>query len=47
MVPSAKDPEQVQERVKQLSQEMAELNELWEKRNKQLMQSSELQVSHA
>lgn len=45
VVPSAKDPEQIQESVKQLSQEMSELNELWEKKNKQLTQSSELQVS--
>lgn len=45
IIPSAKDPDQIREKVKQLSQEMSKLNELWDKRHKQLKQSSELQVT--
>ena len=44
VVPSAKNPEEIRERMKQLSQEILSLKELWEKRNKLLKQSSELQV---
>lgn len=44
VVPSAKDPDQIREKLKQLSQEMSKLNELWDKRHKQLKQSNDLQV---
>ena len=44
VVPSAKDPDQMREKLKQLSQEMSKLNELWDKRHKQLKQSNDLQV---
>lgn len=44
VVPSAKDPEEIRERMKQLSQEILSLKELWEKRNKLLKQSSDLQL---
>lgn len=41
---SAKNPPEVKERLKQLTQERMILNELWDKRNKQLKQSNDLQV---
>ena len=44
VLPSTKNTQDVQERVTQLTNERAELKELWERRNKQLKQSSDLQV---
>lgn len=41
---SAKNPQEIQERFRQLTNERAELKDLWERRNKQLKQSSDLQV---
>lgn len=43
-LPSAKDPEEISERQQELSQEIAQLKDSWEERNKQLKQSSVLQV---
>lgn len=39
-----KSPSEVKERLKQLTQERMLLNELWDRRNKQLKQSNDLQV---
>ena len=44
VLPSSKNPQDIQERVTQLTNERAELKDLWERRNKQLKQSSDLQV---
>ena len=44
IIPSTKDPDQIREKVKQLSQEMSALSDLWERRHKHLKQSNELQV---
>lgn len=41
---TAKNPEEVRERMQEMSQELAKLKEDWEKRNKELKQNSELQV---
>ena len=40
----AKNSDEVRDRMKQLSQEVANLKDKWEKRNKELKQSSDLQV---
>lgn len=45
VLPSIKSPQDVQDRVSQLTSERAKLKDLWERRNKQLKQSSDLQVS--
>lgn len=44
VISSSKNSDEVKERMQQLAQELAALKESWEKRNKELKQSSELQV---
>ena len=44
VISSSKNPEEVKERMQQLAQELSASKDLWEKRNKELKQSSDLQV---
>ncbi len=44
VISSTKNPDEVTERIQQLTQEVASLKDAWEKRNKKLKQSNDLQV---
>ncbi len=44
VISSSKNPEEVKERMQQLAHELSASKDLWEKRNKELKQSSDLQV---
>ena len=44
VISSTKTPDEITDRMQQLTQELALLKDVWEKRNKELKQSNDLQV---
>ena len=44
VLPSVKNPEEIHEKLDEMSHEIAQLKDSWEERHKQLKQSSVLQV---